>query len=305
MSTIFKIESIKQVHGYFNQVEKHPLIGIIDFSKVTAMNFVNSKYICSFYSIVLKEYNCGAFKYGRSTYDYSEGSLTFMSPNQTINIDYDGEETNETGGIGLFFHPDLLNGTELAEKINKYRFFSYDVHEALHLSDYEKQTLKDIFDKINYEINEGIDQHSQMLIASNIELLLNYCVRFYDRQFSTRKKVNKNILSKFETISNEYFSANKAKEQGIPSVKFFAENLNLSPNYFSDLLKKETGKSAQDHIHDSLITEAKKRLSTTESSVTEIAYMLGFEYPQYFSKIFKKKTGMTPNQFRKENSVQL
>ncbi|MGY6648457.1 helix-turn-helix domain-containing protein [Wenyingzhuangia sp. IMCC45574] len=305
MSTIFKIDSIKQLFTFFNLPEKHPLVGTIDFSKVKGVNFAEGKYVNTFYCIVLKEYDCGSFEYGKSTYDYSQAPLTFMAPNQTISINNNGEESNEAGGIGLFFHPDLLNGTDLADKISKYRFFSYDTNEALHLSDYERQIIKDILEKIDYEVNEGMDQHSQMLIASNIELLLNYSVRFYDRQFNTRKKVNQHILSKFETMSTEYFSSESVKKQGIPSVKFFAENLNLSPNYFSDLLKKETGKSAQDHIHEFLITEAKKRLSTTESSVTEIAYMLGFEYPQYFSKIFKKKTGMTPNQFRKENSVQL
>lgn len=204
-------------------------------------------------------------------------------------------------GWGLFFHPDLIRGTSLGNKMKEYTFFSYEVNEALHLSDKEKQTLLDCVNKLENELTENIDKHSQTLITSNIELLLNYCSRYYDRQFITRKKANTDLLVRFENSLSSYFNSHELQKKGLPSVKYFAEQLFLSPNYLSDLLKKETGKNAQDHIHYYLIEEAKNNLLNTNDSVNEIAYKLGFEYPQYFSKLFKSKTGMTAVEYRNMN----
>lgn len=195
----------------------------------------------------------------------------------------------------------MIRGTSLGNKIKEYTFFSYEINEALHLSDKEKQTLWDCVDKLENELSENIDLHSQTLITSNIELLLNYCARYYDRQFITRKKVNTNLLTKFETLLNSYFNSNDQKYKKLPSVKYFAEHLFLSPNYLSDLLKKETGKTAQEYLHYYLIEEAKNNLLNTNDPINEIAFNLGFEYPQYFSKLFKSKTGMTPIAYRNMN----
>jgi YesN/AraC family two-component response regulator len=202
---------------------------------------------------------------------------------------------------GLFFHPDLLKGTSLAVKMKSYSFFSYNSNEALHLSDKEREMVTDIIKKIDYELSQNIDSHTQTLLVSNIELLLNYCDRFYDRQFITRSVGNKDILSRFESILSEYYQSESLKEKGLPTVKFCADNLNLTPNYLSDLLKKETGKNAQEHIHYFLIEEAKNKLLASGDTVSEIAFALGFEYPQYFSRIFKKLTGYTPIEYRNLN----
>lgn len=204
-------------------------------------------------------------------------------------------------GWGLFFHPDLIHGTSLGTKMKGYSFFSYETSEALHLSEKEKQTLNDIVHKIDAELSENIDQHSQTLIVSNIELLLNYCTRYYDRQFITRKKANSDLLAKVEDVLSEYFREADLSEKGLPTVKYLADQLHLSPNYLSDLLKRETGMNAQDRIHYHLIEEAKNSLLSSNKSVGELAFSLGFEYPQYFSRLFKSKTGMTPLEYRNMN----
>ncbi|HAD14019.1 MAG TPA: hypothetical protein DCF33_16465 [Saprospirales bacterium] len=204
-------------------------------------------------------------------------------------------------GCALFFHPDLIKGTSLAGKMKDYHFFSYDVTEALHLSEKEKMILFDCVQKIEQELQENIDSHSQTLIVSNIELLLNYCTRYYGRQFITRKNVNTDIVAQVEQLLQDYLRSEALKQMGLPSVKYLAEKVHLSPNYLSDLLKKETGKNAQDHIHYQLIEEAKTVLLLSNASVSEIAYDLGFEYTQYFSKLFKQKTGLTPSEYRSLN----
>jgi AraC-like DNA-binding protein len=251
---------------------------------------------------MFKNHCANKLKYGKEYYDFQEGTLMCIAPNQIITIENDANSENaDIVGWGLFFHPDLIRGTSLGNKIKEYTFFSYEVNEALHLSDKEKQTLWDCVYKLENELSENIDLHSQTLITSNIELLLNYCARYYDRQFITRKKVNTNLLRKFETILNSYFNSNDQQYKKLPSVKYFAELLFLSPNYLSDLLKKETGKTAQEYLHYYLIEEAKNNLLNTNDPINEIAFNLGFEYPQYFSKLFKSKTGMTPLAFRKMN----
>ena len=204
-------------------------------------------------------------------------------------------------GWGLFFHPDLIRATSLNDKLKSYSFFNYEVSEALHLSDKEKNILLECVQKIQSELQENIDVHSQYIIVSTIELLLNYCSRFYGRQMITRSQTNKSIIAQIENILTKYFAETKVKQQGLPTVKFLADNVHLSPSYLSDLLKKETGKNAQEHIHFYLIEEAKNYLINTEKNVNEIAYSLGFEYPQYFNKLFKQKTGNTPMEYRNLN----
>ena len=304
MGNIIRLESISQLNALFQQTApKHPLIAVIDFSKMEKHEKVEEiKLTCGFYSVMFKNHCANKLKYGKEYYDFQEGTLMCIAPNQIITIENDANSENaDIVGWGLFFHPDLIRGTSLGNKIKEYTFFSYEVNEALHLSDKEKQTLWDCVDKLENELSENIDLHSQTLITSNIELLLNYCARYYDRQFITRKKVNTNLLRKFETILNSYFNSNDQQYKKLPSVKYFAEILFLSPNYLSDLLKKETGKTAQEYLHYYLIEEAKNNLLNTNDPINEIAFNLGFEYPQYFSKLFKSKTGMTPIAYRNMN----
>ena len=304
MGNIIRLESISQLNALFQQTApKHPLISVVDFSKIEKHEKVEEiKLTCGFYSVMFKNHCANKLKYGKEYYDFQEGTLMCIAPNQIITIENDANSENaDIVGWGLFFHPDLIRGTSLGNKIKEYTFFSYEVNEALHLSDKEKQTLWDCVYKLENELSENIDLHSQTLITSNIELLLNYCARYYDRQFITRKKVNTNLLRKFETILNSYFNSNDQQYKKLPSVKYFAELLFLSPNYLSDLLKKETGKTAQEYLHYYLIEEAKNNLLNTNDPINEIAFNLGFEYPQYFSKLFKSKTGMTPLAYRNMN----
>jgi AraC-like DNA-binding protein len=256
---------------------------------------------CYFYSIMFKNYCANNMKYGRQSYDFQEGSLVCIAPKQVVTMDAEIEKRNDMMGWGLFFHPDLLRGTSLGKKMNDYTFFSYETSEALHLSDKEKQILFDCVQKIENELQENIDTHSQTLLVSNIELLLNYCSRYYSRQFITRKSTNSNTVAQVQTLLKNYFNTEKHQEKGLPTVKYLADNVYLSASYLSDLLKKETGMNAQDHIHYYLIEEAKNILLNSNNSVSEIAYSLGFEYPQYFSKLFKQKTGQTPIEYRHLN----
>ncbi|MCF8335899.1 MAG: helix-turn-helix domain-containing protein, partial [Bacteroidales bacterium] len=202
-------------------------------------------------------------------------------------------------GRVLIFHPDLIRGTSLGREINQYTFFSYETDEALHLSKRERKIVLENFSNIAYEIEQSIDKHSKKLIVNNIELFFNYCMRFYDRQFITRENVNKGILEEFESLLNDYFQSEKAQMEGFPYVAYFAEKLNLSPNYFGDLVKKETGKSAKEYIHLKLINISKEKLFDTSKSVSEIAHELGFKYPQHFNRMFKKSTGYSPTEYRK------
>ncbi len=302
MDDIFVINTITELNRLLNQdTTKHPLVAVIDFSKVDTYGQDYTRMSSGFYTIVLKNHCHGKFKYGRKYYDFEEGTLLCMAPNQVMTIEKNEEPQKEVAGWGLFFHPDLFRATTLARKMKDYTFFSYDVNEALHLSDAEKQTLNDCVAKIEEELSQNIDKHSQTLIVSNIELFLNYCSRYYDRQFITRANSNKGVLAKFEDALTEYFTSEDLKEKGLPTVKYLADLMSLSANYLSDLLKRETGKNAQEHIHYHLIEEAKNRLLISTESVSEIAYELGFDYPQYFSKIFKKKTGMSPAEYRNLN----
>jgi AraC-like DNA-binding protein len=295
MSDIVKIESVTQYNTMRGVSTLHPLITVLDLSKAHPMPAKNFNF--GLYAIFLKELNCGELKYGRNQYDYQEGTLVFISPGQVLGIQ-PGVTSFEPKGWAVLFHPDLIKGTSLGRNIHQYSFFSYDVNEALHLSEMEKQLVIDSFNKIQYELERSIDKHSKMLIASNLELFLNYCVRFYDRQFITRETPHKGIVENFEALLISYFSSEKPQETGLPAVSYFARELNLSAKYFGDLIKKETGKTAQDYIQTKVIDLAKERIINADQSISEIAYELGFAYPQHFSRLFKQKVGMTPNAYR-------
>ncbi|MXO04456.1 AraC family transcriptional regulator [Flavobacterium sp. HBTb2-11-1] len=302
MKPIINLKSISDINKFVRQGNiNHPLVAVIDFSKVDEYVEEGTRICCDFYSIMFKNYCANGLRYGKQTYDFQEGSLICIAPKQTMTMDNEIEKRDDMMGWGLFFHPDLIRNTSLGLKMKEYTFFSYETSEALHLSEKEKQILHDCVVKIQNELQENIDSHSQTLIVSNIELLLNYCSRFYGRQFITRKNANRDIVAKAENIIKEYFNKSYLKKNGLPTVKYLADALHLSPNYLTDLLKKETGMSAQDHIHYFLMEEAKSILMNTDSSVAEIAYSLGFEYPQYFSKLFKTKTGKTPKEYRSLN----
>lgn len=293
------ISDMLKLFGLGNNIQ-HPLVAVIDFSKVDEQIDNEMKISADYYSLMFKNYPSNKMKYGRKVIDFQDGSLICMAPNQVLEIDNDLEASENLMGWGLFFHPDLIRTTSLNDKMKDYSFFSYETSEALHLSEKEKQVLYDCVLKIETELKENIDVHSQTIIVSTLELLLSYCSRFYGRQFITRKSSNNSVVIQIEKILTAYFKGN-IEEKGLPTVKYMADQVHLSPGYLSDLLKKETGKNTQDHIHFYLIEEAKNTLLSTDKSVNEIAYALGFDYPQYFNKLFKQKTGKTPVEFRTMN----
>lgn len=277
---------------------QHPLIAVIDLCRLNDRYTEEVRIRTDFYSVMFKNYCRNNFKYGRHTLDFQDGSLVCVAPDQTISIDTDIEVSDDMLGWGLFFHPDLVRGTTLGARIREYTFFNYETSEALHLSEKEKQALYEGVIKIRQELAENIDDYSQRIIVSNLELLLNYVQRFYGRQFITRSLVHQDIVARVEQTLLDHICHDALTERGLPTVKFLSEQVNLSPNYLSDLLKKETGLGAQDHIHRVLIEEARNRLRQTGQSISEVAWSLGFEYPPYFSRLFKQKTGLTPLEYR-------
>lgn len=300
MEEILKVGTISQANALVAKETLHPLVTVIDFSKLEPMKYVRMN--LGIYGIYLKYAKDADLHYGRHNYDYQEGTLIFLAPGQVISLSNrtDGEYFKPSGWA-LMFHPDLIHGTSLGKHIKEYSFFSYDVHEALHLSEQEKGIALDCFSKIDMELRRGIDKHSKMLIVSNIELFLNYCIRFYDRQFITRENVNQAVVVKFEKLLDDYFQSGEAQFTGLPSVGYCADQLHLSANYFGDLIRKETGKSAQEYVQSKLIEVAKERIFDTSKSISEIGYELGFKYPQHFNRIFKQKVGYTPNEYRMLN----
>jgi AraC-like DNA-binding protein len=298
MDEILKLENISGYNAMRGVETLHPLVSVYELSKMkliptTRVNF-------GFYCIFLKEAKCGDLKYGCNYYDYQEGTLVFIAPGQVAGIGNTPGNPHPKGWA-LLFHPDLIRGTSLGHKIKAYTFFSYESNEALHLSEKERQIILDCLNKIDHELHQSIDKHSKTLIANNIELLLNYCMRFYDRQFITRSLVNKDILVRFENLLDNYLKSEITKTFGLPTVKYCADQLHLSANYFGDLIKKETGKSAQENIQLRLIEIAKERIFDTSRSISEIAYELGFKHPQHFSRMFKSETGYTPLEYRSLN----
>ena len=298
MEEIVKIDNIAGYNAMRGIATLHPLVTVLDLSKTQPMPARTFNF--GVYAVYLKELNCGEIKYGRSHYDYQEGTLVFIAPGQVMGVQ-PNVKTFEPKGWALLFHPDLIKGTSLGKHIHDYSFFSYDVNEALHLSEKERQLVLDCFAKIQYELEHAIDKHSKTLIASNIELFLNYCARFYDRQFITRDHAHKGILERFEFLLNDYFQSDKPATGGLPSVTWCASELNLSANYFGDLIKKETGRSAQEYIQSKVIEVAKVRIFDTQKSISELAYELGFKYPQHFTRLFKQHVGHTPVEYRNLN----
>lgn len=299
MSEAFiSIKSVADLHRFYNSGSpKHPLITIIDLKNISRSdeNFADYLYSLDLYTIIYKKFK-GSLKYGRSNYNFQEGTLMFTAPNQAMSPSADTEIEE---GWFLAFHPDFIYGSALAKKIQKYSFFKYESNEALHISEDEKALLDEVIFRIKKEYSQNIDRHTQDLILNQIEMLLNYSDRFYDRQFFTRNKTGNNITQRFESLLNDYFNDDHLIEKGIPEVKYFAEKLNLSSNYLSDLLSKFTGKTTIEHIHLKLVDKAKNSLLGTTRSISEIAYELGFEHPSHFTKIFKSKTGNSPLHFRK------
>jgi AraC-like DNA-binding protein len=297
MKNMYRIESITDFNKLNGVETLHPLVSLIDYSKVDVAFTEHTHYYYGVYAVYLKEFICGELTYGHNKYDYQEGSLVFVSPGQVVKLVLDKSVTKRKGWA-LMFHPDLIHGTNLGKQIDDYHFFSYDISEALHISERERKLVIESFDKISFEISHSIDKYSRKLIVNNIQLLLDYCIRFYDRQFITREQLNLGTLEQFERELNTYFKSEKPKTIGLPSVSYFADMMKLSANYFGDLVKKETGKSAQEYIHLKIMDIAKDRILDTSKSVSEIAYELGFKYPQHFTRMFKKSIGVSPSEFR-------
>lgn len=298
MEPIERIVTVKKYNEIMGVETKHPLVSVVNFDEIPT--YQQFRRYMGLYCVFLKNIKCGDMIYGCQPYDYDDGTLVFISPGQVYGID-SGGKIIKPSGRALVFHPDLIVGTQLGRTIKEYNFFSYAVNEALHLSKKEKETINECFNKIEQEINLNIDKHSKMLIVSNIELFLNYCIRFYDRQFITRNNANRDILVRFEILLNEYFKSEKVLSLGLPTVGYCAEQLFLSANYFGDLIKKETGSTALDYIQLKLIQEAKEKIALHNKSINQIAEELGFKYQQHFTRLFKQKVGVTPNEYRNLN----
>lgn len=298
MNEIMKIDTVQQYNDYFGIETCHPLASVIEGKKAKPLSFCKKLY--NVYAVLLKDTNCGNLKYGQSIYDYQRGSMLFLAPGQVMGSEDDGQLHQPEGWV-LTFHPEFLRGTPLANIMKEYSYFSYNANEALHLSEQERHTIIECMEKIRAELQYPIDKHSKSLIADNIKLLLDYCIRFYDRQFITRESANKDILTRFENLLDDYFASGKTAKHGMPSVQYCADTLCLSANYFSDLVKKETGMSALKHIQQKMLVVAKERVFDTSKSISEISYELGFPYPQHFSRWFKKMAECTPNEYRTAN----
>lgn len=300
MSQIIHIRTIAQIHKSLGlPPPMHPLISLISIDEsVTSYDYGDFTYVYDFYQIALKSGIQGDIAYGRNHYDYDQGSMVFTKPSQAQQ--YSNIESVETErGWVLLFHPDLIRRSGLAGQMESYSFFSYDTNEALHVSEREKQILSELVAQIKEEYSQNIDKHTQRLIVSNIELILNYCTRFYERQFIIRQNHNLDLMEKVDGILREYFESDSAVERGLPTVKYLSEAMCMSSNYLSDMIKNATGRTAQQYIQDHVIDRIKNALLGTNEQVSQIAYSLGFEYPQHLSKLFKAKTGMTPVEYRK------
>lgn len=300
MKGFIKLDTVGLYNKLYGVETLHPLVSVIDSAEIRQEIPTNITLNYGIYALYLKHAKCGDLHYGRQTYDYQEGTVTSFAPGQVVEI-------RRTVNIhpqwqALAFHPDLIRGTSLGRDIKQYSFFSYASNEALHLSDEEKGIYQDCLEKIRMELSRPVDKHSRRLISRNVELLLDYCMRFYDRQFVTREKVNRGILVRFEEHLDTYFQEGHPQSEGLPTVKYFADRMNLSPNYFGDLVKKETGRTAQEYIQGRLIEMAKQEILGSSRSVSEIAYRLGFQYPQHFTRIFKKLVGCTPTGYRERRA---
>jgi len=292
-----QINSISELHRLLGLPKPlHPMVSLVHNCNVSMVkDEFPTSLLFNFYKISFIEDMRGKVKYGQSFYDFEEGGMVFVAPGQLLTT---APDADEYAGFNIFVHPDFFRGYPLATSIEKYHFFTYAANEALHLSDRERKTILSLFKIIEDELGSNIDDSSQDVIVSQIELLLSYSNRFYKRQFTTRKVMNNDLLAKLEQVLDAYLDNDKALAKGLPTVQYLAEQLNVSPHYLSDMLRTLTGQNAQQHIHNKLIEKAKEKLSTTELSISEIAYELGFEHPQSFSKLFKTKTNLSPLEFR-------
>lgn len=297
---VIKLDKVEQYNDLFGLETLHPLVSVVDLKESTRYP---THFIINYgvYALYLKDIKCGDIRYGKQKYDYQDGTVVSFAPGQVAEVEMlDGMKPMATG---LLFHPDLIRGTSLGENIRQYSFFSYSSAEALHLSETEKEIFTDCLHKIKLELLRPIDKHSKRLISRNIELLLDYCMRFYERQFITRREANRDVLTKFEALLDAYFMENMPERNGLPTVRYFADKVCLSPNYFGDLIKKEMGKTAQEYIQNKIMDVAKQQIVGTDKTVSQIAYELGFQYSQHFNRIFKKNVGCTPNEYRKVQHV--
>ena len=296
MDKILNLDSVDLYNKLYGLETLNPLVSVIDLNKATSsVDLIRFNY--GIYALYLKLEKACDIKYGRQTYDYQEGTIVCFAPGQTAETTPTTDKV-QVNAHGILFHPDLLRGTSLGKSIKKYTFFSYEVNEALHLSEEERSIVMDCLKIIRMELEHDVDKHSKTLLVNHIELLLNYCMRFYERQFITRGKTNRDVLTRFENLLDEYFESTLAEQDGLPTVKYFADKLCLSSNYFGDMFKKETGKSPQEYIQEKVIELAKERISDTADTVSQIAYSLGFQYPQHFCRLFKKRVGYTPSEYR-------
>jgi AraC family transcriptional regulator, transcriptional activator of pobA len=296
---IQKLASIAQFNSQRGQETLHPLVTVLDQSKSKPVE--SKRHLSEIFIIFLKDVKCEEFQYGRNKYDYQDESLLFIAPGQVFGFDTESDKMIQPRGWALAFHPDFIKGTSLGRRITEYGFFSYEVTEALHISKRERQIVLECFRKIKEELKTNIDKHTVSLIVSNVELLLNYCLRFYDRQFITRAHVNKDVLTRFEALLNTYYQSELPKTEGLPTVSYCASELNLSANYFGDLVKKETGKTALEYIQEKVVDIAKERIFDRSKSITEIAFEMGYKYPQHFTRLFKQRVGMSPQEYRIAN----
>ena len=296
---IIRIDSIDAYNKAMGLETQHPLVAVVDMKKAD-LAVVRQEVTFNYgvYALFLKQTYCGDITYGRQPYDYQEGTVTSFAPGQMVHVK--PRPDFQPNALGLLFHPDLIRGTQLGHDIKQYSFFSYSSREALHLSEDEKEIFRDCLQKIEQELAHPIDAHSKRLICRNIELLLDYCMRFYERQFITRKAANRDVLERFEDLVDRYFQGSLPIEKGLPSVRYFAEECFLSPNYFGDLVKKETGRTPQEYIQSKIIDLAKEELLSSDKTVNEISYHLGFQYSQHFNRYFKRNVGMTPSQYRSQ-----
>lgn len=295
---IKKLNSVGEYSALRGAETLHPLINVLDYDNLALLE--PASYNFGFYSIFLKDTKCGDLRYGKELYDYQEESLVFVAPGQVLTVEKYLPGVHPKGKV-LIFHPDFLKGSVLNNILNDYSFFSYASNEALHMSKKEKNMILNMFETIEDELHQNLDKHSKTLVVSHLQVLLNYSTRFYDRQFMTREHVNKGILERFESIINDYFNSEKLQTIGIPSVAYCAEQLHLSANYFGDLIKRETSASAQEYIQEKVIALAKQKIFDVNKSISTIAYELGFKYPQHFTRLFKKKVGMSPIEYRNLN----
>lgn len=300
MDDIFVLDSTEKYNELYGLETRHPLVSVIDLNKATREPG-NIHFRYGLYAVYLKMVKNCEILYGRQPYDYQDGTIVCFAPGQSAQFIMTDDKPQKNV-YGLLFHPDIIKGTPLGKEIRRYSFFSYSSNEALHISDEEKKTFMESLGIINRELEHAIDKHSRLLLAMHIQLLLEYCQRFYDRQFITREKVSRGAISRFETLLEEYFDGSNAEESGLPTVRYFADKLCLSANYFGDMVKKETGKTPQEFIQDKIIDLAKEKILGTEDTVSQIAYSLGFQYPQHLCRLFKQKVGCSPNKYRKGNA---